>query len=242
MKKLKILLIFLLLFSASCAKKKKNTHMIGIDQTYPNLTINGQRANLNGYIQDLFIEIAKDANENITLVQDSYDNLENNLKKEKYLSILFTMPKVNFNLAKYDFSKDILDVGEALIVKKDSDYKSLDDLYQKHIGYISDQSLYDILQKKEVFEVKYTNITTALQDVENNKIEAFVIPILLASKYVNDNQYDLKILYPLLTDDAIRLVTIKNKNEKFLKLVDFYLVKYEKNQKLKKLKEKWNLN
>jgi ABC-type amino acid transport substrate-binding protein len=242
MKKIKFLLVLLLLFSASCTKKKKNFYTIGIDQNYPNLTINGQRGNLNGYIQDLFIEISQESNENITLVQDSYDNLNANLKKNKYVSILSTMPKVNFNLAKYDFSKEILNVGEALIVRKDSNYKSLNDLEKKHIGYISDNSLYDVLQKREIFEVKYINIPTALEDVENNKIEAVVLPILLASKYIEDNQYNLKILYPLLTEDSFRILTLKNKNEKFLKFIDFYLEKLEKNQKLKNLKEKWHLN
>ncbi|NGX55872.1 MAG: ABC transporter arginine-binding protein 1 [Candidatus Anoxychlamydiales bacterium] len=244
MKKLKVLLILLLLLSSiSCTKRKNISFSIGYNNEWENIVTNGQSANLNGFFQDLFIKIARDSNHNISLINTNNNDLLNGLKNHKYGSVLSNMQMYNFNLAKFDFSKNILDIGYVLIVEKDSSYKTIDDLFQKHIGYISDDALYDVLQKYEVFAEKYANIPNGFKDLEDNQIDAFLLPIIIARKYIEDNYYNtLKILKSPVSDEAIRIITLKNQNLKILKIIDFYIEKYKKNGELKKLIDKWSLN
>jgi ABC-type amino acid transport substrate-binding protein len=80
-----------------------------------------------------------------------------------------------------------------------------------------------------------------LEDIIETKIEAAILSVIPAYKYVSDLFSNLKIIHPPINDQAIRLVTLKNQNEDLLRLFNSSLKKLEKSGKIKELKVKWGL-
>ena len=238
----KIFLLFsILLFLASCSSESYNTFSIARDKNWYASELNGEEKNVDGFVMDVLLEIAKDRDIEIELVNSSWDNLFLNLNKKHYEAVLSSLEPYNFNRAKYSFSKDLLKIGYSLIVLKDSKISSLKELNNKHVGYLKGDSSITFLQAHdEIFDEGYTNIPQMLDDIISGKIKAGIISIIPAYKYVSDLYYDyLKISNDLLSDNAIRLITLKNKNKRLLNIFNSSLQKLERSGKLKKLKEKW---
>jgi ABC-type amino acid transport substrate-binding protein len=238
MKKIFVFFIFFILFSCQDSSKP---YTIAVDKNFYSITLDGQRSNLNGFINDLLLEIAKIKKIEISLVDANFDNIYDNLYKGKYDAIFSSIDPYNFNLAKYDFSKDVLKTGFALVLPINSKSKSLDELTNTHIGYIKgSQSVYILQKYLNIFIEGYDSIPQMLDDIVSMQLEGALVPVLLANKYVFDlYQNDLKISFPLLDDESIKIITIKDKNKAFLKLFDSALDKLAKNHTLDNLKKKW---
>ncbi|NGX62990.1 MAG: L-cystine-binding protein FliY [Candidatus Anoxychlamydiales bacterium] len=238
----KILLCLLAFLMISC-QVKKSTNSIAMDKNWKAIVLNGQEANLNGFMNDLLLEIAKKKKTSFQLIDNSSDNLLLDLKKRKYKAAFSSVEPYNFNKAKYDFSTDIIKTGYVLITSKDAAFTSLADMSNKHVGYISDSQSILFLQKYEdIFEEKYTVVPQMLDDIVNGTIEGAIISIIPAYKYVKDlYQNELKIVDPPLNDQSIRIVTLKGENTELLNLFNSSLQEMKKSNFLKDLKEKWGL-
>ncbi len=238
----KILLCIVTLFLVSCAERTK-PYSIAIDKSWYSLALNGQEANLNGFINDLLLEISKEKKIYFEIIDNNFDELTLDLKKKKYAAILSPIEPYNFNKAKYNFSKDIIKTGFVLMISKEANYKSLKDMSNKHVGYISETGSVIFLQKyANIFEEPYIFLPTMLDDIANGNIEGAILSIIPAYKYVADlYQNQLKIVEPSLNDQAIRLVTLKDQNQDLLNLFNALIAQMEKDNKLKELKKKWSL-
>ncbi|NGX29594.1 MAG: Arginine-binding extracellular protein ArtP [Candidatus Anoxychlamydiales bacterium] len=238
----KILLCIATFFLVSCAEESK-PYSIAMDRNWFSLALNGQEANLNGFINDLLLEITKEKKIYFEIIDNNFDELTLDLKKKKYDAILSPIEPYNFNKAKYDFSKDIIKTGFVLITSKKANYKSLNDMSNKHVGYISDTGSVIFLQKyADIFEEPYTSIPTMLDAIVNGNTEGAILSIIPAYKYVSDlYQNELKIIKPPLNDRAIRLITLKDQNQDLLNLFNASLAEMENNNKLEELKKKWSL-
>ncbi len=238
----KILFCLAIVFLISC-KEKTKPFSIALDRSWFSLALNGQEANLNGFINDLLLEITKDKNIYFEVIDNNFDELTQDLEKKKYAAILSAIEPYNFNKAKYDFSKEIIKTGFVLVISNENDYKSLSDMSNKHIGYISDTSRVVFLQKYEdIFEEPYTSIPTMLDAVVDNTIDGAILSIIPAFKYISDlYKNKLKIVKPTIDDRAIRLITLKDQNQDLLKLFNSSISQMSKNNKLKELKKKWSL-
>jgi len=238
----KILLCIATLFLVSCAEKTK-PYSIALDKSWYSLALNGQEANLNGFINDLLLEISKEKKIHFEIIDNNFDELTLDLKKKKYEAILSPLEPYNFNKAKYNFSSSIIKTGFVLTIAKESNYKSLKDMINEHVGYISDTGSVIFLQKfANIFEEPYISLPTMLDDIVNGNIEGAILSIIPAYKYVSDlYQNQLKIILPPLNDQAIRLVTLKDQNQDLLNLFNASLNQMEKNNRLKELKKKWSL-
>lgn len=222
---------------------RSTPYTIAVDKNWYSLVLDGQGAFLNGFITDLLLEIAKENKIEINLISVNWDDIFDGLKKNKYQAVLSSMEPYNFNLAKYDFSSDIISTGYVLVIAKNKNYKNLSDMVEKHVGYISGADSLVILQKYEkIFDSGYDNAAVMLSDITKTILDGAVLSIIPANKYVNDLFYnDLKLVYPQINNQAIRLVTLKDQNKHLMKLFNKSLEKFKKNKKLNQLKEKWQL-
>jgi polar amino acid transport system substrate-binding protein len=236
-------LFFLLFFSfVSCAINKK-PYSIAIDKSWYATALNGQSNNLNGFIADVLLEIAKIKKIEISLIDANWDSIYDGLYKNQYQAIFSIIEPYNFNVAKFDFSKDFLKTGYVLVVAKDSKYTSLKDMKQTHVGYLTgDRSILILQKNKEIFDEEYVSIPMMLDDIKKLRIEGAVLSVIPGYRYVADlYQNDLKIIYPILDDQSIKIITLKNQNQKLMGILNSGLEELEKNHTLEKLKEKWGL-
>ncbi|NGX33826.1 MAG: Arginine-binding extracellular protein ArtP [Candidatus Anoxychlamydiales bacterium] len=239
----KILFCIALIFLVSCAGKKTKPYSIAMDKSWYSLALNGEIANLNGFINDFLLDITKEKKIYFEVIDSNFDELTLDLKKKKYDVILSAIEPYNFNKAKYDFSKDIIKTGFVLITSNKAAYKSLSDMSNKHVGYISETGSDIFLQKYEgIFEEPYVFVSKMLDDIVNGTLEGAILSIIPAYQYISDlYQNDLRIVYPPLNDQAIRVVTLKDQNQDLLNIFNTSLSQMKKNNKLEELKKKWSL-
>lgn len=238
----KIIWCLILLFSTSCIGRSK-PYTIAVDKNWYSLVLDGQASFLNGFITDLLLEITKENKVEIRLISVNWDDIFDGLNKKKYEAVLSPLEPYNFNLAKFDFSSDIISTGYALVISKNQNYKSLADMLEKRVGYINGSDSLVMLQKYlKILDVGYDSAAIMLTDITRTKLDGAVLSIIPAYKYVNDLFYnDLKLVFPPLDNQAIRLITLKNQNAHLMKMFNKSLDKLKKNKKLAALKEKWQM-
>ncbi len=238
----RIIICLFLLFCTACSDKS-TPYSIAIDKQWYSIVLNGQQASLNGFITDLLLEIAKENKVEIKLIGVNWDDIFDGLELNKYQAIFSSLEPYNFNKAKYDFSNDIIKTGYVLVIDINKNYKNLEDLKEKHVGYIRGSDSLIIIQKHiDIFDDVYDFVPTMLGDITKMNIEGAILSIIPAYKYVTDLFYnDLKIVFPPINNQAIRVLTLKDQNKDLMKLFNKSLEKFQKNGKLKELKIKWGL-
>lgn len=238
----RIIFFVAILFLISCEQKSK-PYSIAIDKNWFSLALNGQQSSLNGFINDLLLEITSEKKIYFEIVDSNFDELSSGLMKKKYDAILSSMEPYNFNRAKYDFSDDIIKTGFVLVVSMEDTFKALKDMENKHVGYISETGSVIFLQKyPQIFQQAYISVPLMLDDIVNGNLQGAILSVIPANKYVMDLYKNyLKIVYPPINDKAIKLVTLKNQNDELLQIFNSSLSKMKKNMKLNQLKKKWSL-
>jgi len=238
----RILFCIVLLFCIACSVKKP-TYSIGIDKNWYSIALNGQQAFLNGFIKDLLLEIAKENKIEIKLREVNWDDIFDGLKLNRYQAIFSALEPYNFNKAKYDFSYEIIKTGYVLVIGKQEDYENLEDMKNKHVGYLRGEDSLVILQKYvNIFDEVYASVSVMLEDITKLKIEGAILSIIPANKFVSDLfSEELKIVYPPVNDQAVRLLTLKDQNKELLDLFNKTLEKFHENGKIKELEVKWGL-
>lgn len=238
----KIIICLILLFANACSDKS-NPYTIAVDKNWYSIVLNGQATFVNGFITDLLLEIAKENKIEIKLISVNWDDIFDGLRKNKYHAVFSSLEPYNFNLARYDFSSAILKTGYVLVIGIKDNYKNLNDMKDKHVGYLRGSDSLVIIQKNtNIFDNVYDSVPTMLEDITKSKIDGAILSIIPAYKYVSDLFYkDLKIVYPPINDQSIRLLTLKNKNKEIIRLINKSLEKFKKNGKLKELEMKWKL-
>lgn len=238
----KAIFFFLLFFCLSCSDRSQ-PYLIAFDKQWYSVALDGQLEFLNGFIKDLLLEIAKENKIEIELITANWNDILEGLDLNKYQAVFSVMEPYNFNLAKYDFSYEIIKTGYVLVVGKDKKYKGLEDLKEKHVGYLIEADSLVILQKNtDIFDEAYDFIPQMLGDITKTVIEGAVLPVIPAYRYVSDLFYnELQIIKPAINKQAIRVVALKGQNKAFLKLFNASLNKLEKKGKIKELLIKWGL-
>ncbi|MBN2479655.1 MAG: transporter substrate-binding domain-containing protein [Parachlamydiales bacterium] len=238
-----LLFLFLIVFLVSCGKVQ-HRNSIAKDSYWYGIALNGQTNLVNGFINDVLIEISKIKNIEIEIVEVNWNNIIWELESQNVAAAFTSMDKFNFNLDKYDFSNDILKTGYSLIQRKNTNFQSLNEMKNKHVGYIrGERSEFLIDQTQDVYGEVYDFIPDMLKDLENDRIEAAILSVIPAYKYVSDlYEETLKINFSdPITDQSIKIMTLKNQNNEFLKILNSGLEDLEKSGKLKDLKIKWGL-
>lgn len=238
-----LLLISFFLSACSCNNMSGERFRIGVDPTYAPLNFEEQQPYVNGYVEELLLDVAKFSGMSFEKVNANWNNLLEGLDQGQYDAVLSSMPAYNFNLAKYEFSENFLALGPVVVVPSNANYSDLKDLSGELVGVITgDPSVLVVEQYPEVIIRGYNSIPELLDAVANGEIEAAVIDRLPALNYVRDLYAGrLKIATAPLTPVGLRLVTPKGKATKFMRLFNQALEQMKKKKELEALQKKWNL-
>lgn len=238
-----VLLALALLSSCSCQSSKRSSIRIGVEPTFSPLNFEELQPYVNGYVEDLLLEIARYTGLHFEKITVSWDTLLEGVKEGKYDAILSSLPPYNFNLAKYDFSECFLDLGPILVIPINSQYSDLKSLSGELVGVITgDPSVLTIEKYPEVIIRAYDTIPNLLNAVVLGDLEAAVLDRLPALTHVQ-NLYSgqLKLANAPLTDMGLRAVAPKGEQERFLRLFNQALAELKRKKTVESLQKKWNL-
>jgi polar amino acid transport system substrate-binding protein len=235
-----IRLFALALFLSGCScGSSKNVMRIGVDTKWYPLDFGLQTAYVNGYTEDLLLELAAYSGMHFQLIPANWDTLQEGLKNQKYDALFTSSPKLESTLAKYDFSQNILNLGPVLIVPVDSDVTALSQMKSEGVGIILNDPAALILEKyPNVYIRTYDSIPELLDAVTIGEIQAALLPNILAINFVKDlYQGRLKLQSAPMTDEGLRLMAPKGKISRFNRALDSLI----KKKSLETLLKKWAL-
>ncbi len=234
----------LLLFCASCGGGSSTyDYRIALDPEWTSLDLPGRETNIRAFSVELIEEIAKIKNVRVGIYGRNWENIMWGLQNEDYEGILSSMQPYLFYEKLYDFSGQYLLTGPTVVVPMKTQAKSLDDFNGKEIAVIQGSKSSLILEKYPgIIQRTYATAAQALLDISNGIIDGAVIDILTAEAYCLDLYKGmLKVAFPPLTPEGIRLVSLHGKSPKLIKLFDEGLKELKESGKYAELARKWNL-
>ncbi|PIS02189.1 MAG: hypothetical protein COT85_06560 [Chlamydiae bacterium CG10_big_fil_rev_8_21_14_0_10_42_34] len=238
-----IRLFILALFACGCSCGSSSfggKMKVGVDPYWYPLDFGAQNAYVNGYTEEMLLEMSRYSGMDFELIQANWDTLVDGLNKKKYEAILTSMPPYEYNTAKYEFSENFLDIGPVLIVSSGSNVNELSAMEKGTIGVIVNDSTVLVLEKHPTLIVRtYNSITALLNAVVMGDIQGALLAKIPAVNYVGDLYAGkLKIVGAPLTDAGLHLVALKGAN---LRIFNKTLRTFSRKKTLEELQKKWDL-
>lgn len=237
---LRLFVLALLACGCSCGNGSPRGAMrIGIDTQWYPLDFGHQTSYVNGYTEDLLLEMARYSGMQFELVTANWDTLVDGLKEDKYDAILTSMPPYEYNTAKYDFSKNYLDLGPVLIVPTGATQTDLSKMNGAMVGIIANDRAALVLEKYPTILIRrYNSIPDLLNAVATGEIQAALLSRIPAVNYVSDLYAGaLQIVGAPMTDAGLHLVAPKGRIKGFSKTLEAL----RKRKTLDALLKKWQL-
>lgn len=244
LRSLLVILIALFFHGCSCGKPSGGLKpKIGIDPSWSPLNFGNQTAYVNGFTEELLMEIAQRERVEFEKVPANWDTLLSGLKENKYDAVLTSLPRYTFNLAKYDFSQNFLALGPVFVVPVHASYKKLAQIKNMSVGILYGDSSEQVLESyPDIRMVRYASVPDLLNAVMDGDVAGVLLSRIPAINYVSDlYKNKLKIVSSPLTDEGIHLIAEKGKQEAFIQSFDNSLKSLKKNKKFKNLLKKWSL-
>ncbi len=240
----KILTFFFLVFLiGSCSAGKRPTFRIGVDPNWYPLNFEAFQPYVNGFTEDLLLEVSKYAGVDFIKMEANWDSLLDGLHEKEYDAVLTSLPAYQFNQMKYDFSKNFLDLGPVLVIPSNAQLNDLTKLSNEVVGIVMGDPALLVLQKyPEIIVRKYETVPELLKAVVTGSLEGALLDRLVASSFVRDMYAEqLKISTGPLTDVGLRVMGLKGQNEHVIDLFNRTLSQMKKQKKLEALQTKWQL-
>lgn len=239
----RLFLIFIFLLSSCGSPIPKQTVRVGIDPTWAPLDFGMQTAYVNGFIEELLLEISKISNLQFERVTANSNLIYEEMQKGQYLVSISSKDRYDFNLAIYDFSQDIIKLGPVLILPTREKMKNLGEMKGKIVGAIDGDPAALSLQPypNVIPRAVYKSVPELLSAVVLGEIDGAILDMIPAVQYVNDLfQGQLKIATKPLTSAGLRFIAMKP--NKIIDQLDRELKQLEKKKILQKLLTKWGLS
>ncbi|MBX7066362.1 MAG: transporter substrate-binding domain-containing protein [Parachlamydiales bacterium] len=234
----RLFLLAVFFYGCSCSSNRAGLR-IGYDPNWFPTDFGPQTSYVNGYAEDVLLEMARYSGMNFELVKASWDNLFDGIANDKYDAVLTTLPPYEHNLAKFDFSENVLDLGPVLIVPFKAQKDSLEKLSSDLVGIITNDPAELILAQHDTIIIRhFASIPELLDAVARGEIDGALLAQIPAANYVSDLYSGvLQIVGKPLTNQGIRLAGRKGGIHAFNK----QLVALRKKHALEKLQAKWEL-
>ena len=231
------LLLLLALLWGCTSSRSQDPIRIGYDPTWYGIDVEGQATYLNGYMQELLLEMSRNLKVPFALIQTHSSDLLSDLNQGKCNAILSDLMAYEFNLAKYDFSLNCLDLGPVFIVPKDAKKDELDEMKGELVGVLEDSS--DVVFLEQIPDIlirTFDSIPSLLDAVKSGALAGALLPQNLAAAYVCDlYAQDLKLIGQPLSAKGIRFVSPKGKMD----ALNRALKRLQEKGVLQKLQKKW---
>lgn len=232
----------LLLLALLCCCGSKNPQKVALDPTWYPLDLEARNTQLVGFSTEILQKIS--VSQKLSLVKMTTDShyLLEDLLQGKYEAVLSSFPPYNFNKDRFDFSESYLLLGPVIVVNIASNISSIKQLKGKAVGVLSDANAMLVESVSGALIHQYSSKAQVLEDVNTGLLDAALIDILSAYAYCEDlYQNKLKVGSPPLTNEALRLITVRHKNGFLIKAFNKEIHQLQQSGEYQKMLHKWNL-
>ncbi len=233
-------LFFFALAMCSCGNSDLRQGMrIGVDTNWYPIDFGPQVSYVNGFTEDLLLEMSRYSGMHFELIRANWDTLLEGLKEKKYDAIFTSMPPYEYNVAKYDFSKNFLDLGPVMVIPAAAPQRDFSKMKGEMVGIIANDRAALIVEKyPEMIIRNYNTIPNLLNAVVAGEVQAALLAQIPAVNFVGDLYAGkLKIASDPMTDAGLHLVGPKGKINIFNKTLETL----RKKKILSTLLKKWDL-
>lgn len=241
-----VLILIGLVRSCTSGEKKivKSSYKIYRDPNAAPLLLMGKERNMRAFSDELILAIANKANLKVSINAENYKNLFEGLDAGKYDAIVSLLTPNVINQSRYYFSDPFYLLGPVLIVRQDSKANSLAQMEGKIVGISAGStSAYNVDNYPSILIIPYDNVTMALDDLTNNKIDGLIMEAWPANVYTHGFYgTKLRVASSPLTKEGLRLVTLRK--QEYAYLIESFnegLIDLKKDGEYDKLLEKWSL-
>jgi ABC-type amino acid transport substrate-binding protein len=188
------------------------------------------------------LEIAVYSGLEFEKIPANWDSLLAGMKEKKFDAVITSLPPYSYNMAKYNFSQNFLDLGPVLVVPMGAKLTELSHMEGELVGVIAGDPSVLLLQKYgDIIVRNYPGIPDLLDAIVAGEIQAALLSQIPAVSYVKDlYQGQLKIASEPLTQEGLHLASPKE-NEQVVRLFNKSLDQMKKKKKIQMLLKKWQL-
>ncbi|HSX10273.1 MAG TPA: transporter substrate-binding domain-containing protein [Chlamydiales bacterium] len=238
---MRLLFLFLLILHG-CGGSSRGTLRIGIDPNWYPLNFGQQASYVNGFTEDMLIEMARYSGIEFEKIPANWDTLLDGLTEKRYDAVFTSMEPYVFNTAKYDFSANFLDLGPVLIVPVAAPSTQLSKMDGQLIGIISGDPAALVLETHPSLVIRsYPSVPDLLNAVARGDIQGALLDRIPAVKFTNDLYAGkLKIASAPLTQKGLHLIAPKNRSN-VVKVFMKNLESLKRRKTIDALQKKWQL-
>ncbi|ANI65708.1 ABC transporter substrate-binding protein [Chlamydia trachomatis] len=207
---LSFLVLVIVAFCYGCSREKQEI-LVGRDATWFPQQFGIYTSGINAFVNDLVSEINYKEGLNISIVNQDWVHLFENLDDKKTSGVFTSASPSIEMLARYQFSDPVLLTGPVLVVLENSPYHSLQDLEGKLIGvYKFDSSVLIAQNVPNAVIDSYQHIPVALEALSTQRYDALLVPVIEATALV-ETAYKgrLRIASEPLNEEGLRLVVLR---------------------------------
>ncbi len=208
---------------------------------YP-LEFTGVERNVAAFTDDLIAAVGKAMNLTIDIVVVQVSDEMRVLNDEYYDAVLTALLPTPINQENYAFSDPLIRLGPVLVLKSTSTITSLKQLAGQIVGVDTGfLGLHEVQKIPNIVLIQYDSISTALDNLMNDNINAAVIDAWPAYVFTLSFYKDkLKVVTAPLTPEGIRVVA-RIEEEHFIEQFNQGLEEIRKNGTYQRLIDKWGL-
>ncbi len=220
--------------------KKAGEVTFAMSGGYPPFNYYDKDNQLVGFDVDIATEVAKRMGVKFKPVTTAWDGILEGLVGGRYDGILGSMAITETRLERVDFSDPYYLDGSQLLVRKDANINSADDLKDATVALVTGTTFADDAKKiagiKDVKTFEDDNQT--LQELRSNRVQGVITGYFVAVNAVKEFPNDFKLAGPRLREEKIA-VAIRKDNPKFVEAVNKALKEMREDGTYAKISEKW---
>jgi len=241
-----VLLLAIVCLATGCLwrKAEDRSYTIYRSSRIEGINLLGKETSVQGFLDDLFFEIAKRKGFQIEMRTMPNAKTQSLLEIKDADAVIGTIDLTPQNQKIFLYSEPIYSFGPVMVIRVQDSYKSLAELKDKFVAFDRNYAGYLEGRNDVAFIFKpYDQMTLAMEDLIQGKIDAVVCDSFVAYQYVNSFYANkIKVSTPLLKEKALRLITYQHsKHDELIKLFNEGLNEVKAQGTYKKMLNYWGL-
>ncbi|WP_018247748.1 amino acid ABC transporter substrate-binding protein [Orenia marismortui] len=224
--------------------KEQGYFVVGLDDNFPPMGFRSESGEIVGFDIDLAKEAAKRLGVDVKFKPVDWDGVILSLKNGNIDVIWNGLTVTEKRKEQIAFSNVYVANRQAIIVRKDSDIKTTEDLAESVVGLQMGSSSEQALKSNQELSKslknirKYSNNVEALLDLRAGRIDAVIIDEIVGRYYITKKKADYKVLDQYLAEEDYA-VGIRKEDNEFREELNKVLDEMKEDGTAAKISEKW---